>query len=391
VIENLQAEALAAWLADEPGTPAPAEVDAEVLETIFALRPEYAPPHGVTIKHILSSLTDGPLLDPAVAEALQEWLASPAGTPPPPVLPIGVVEATYVLRPERAPALRVGIDDILGELREGPLAESQVIDLGSERVKRRWWANPTMAIAAVAATALFLVGPLSNKADEAAKVGDYIGKGATAGAESPTIQSIEFGAAPATMGGEKKAAPSPSTTPRPIPAALPPPATRELKRPSEPAVMVAAAPPPPPSMEEFAPQFAMESEDLSEAMEHGRGAQEPARQRKARSSGAESPTEDAETEPQLSIEGEEDAPVRVRPLRLDPRIGVLERQAETDQAAGKLEDALRSLELALALPTLTRFDTARLWRRKAVVLAEMGRETDAKHARETAAKLDPTR
>jgi hypothetical protein len=133
----------------------------------------------------------------------------------------------------------------------------------------------------------------------------------------------------------------------------------------------------------------MESEDLSEAMEHGRGAQEPARQRKARRSGKESRTQDAETEPQLSPEG--DAPVRARPLRLDPRIGVLERQTETDQAAGKLEDALRSLELALALPTLTRFDTARLWRRKAVVLAEMGRETDAKHAREMAAKLDPTR
>ena len=70
---------------------------------------------------------------------------------------------------------------------------------------------------------------------------------------------------------------------------------------------------------------------------------------------------------------------------------MFERQADTDQAAGDLDSALQSIELALPLPTLTRFDTARLWRRKAAILTLLGRETDAKHARETAAKLDPTR
>jgi hypothetical protein len=403
VNEKLQAEALAVWLADEPGRPAPAEVDAEVLETIFALRPEYAPPHGVTIEHILSSLTDGPLLDPAVAEALQEWLASPAGTPPPPVLPVGVVEATYVLRPELAPALRVGIDDILGELREGPLAEPQVIDLDAERVKQRWWATPTVAVAAVAATVLFFVGPLSNKADEAAIVGDYIGKSASAVAEAPSLQAIDFKAeSPADNNktlSETSAAPASRSAQR---AAVPPPQSVTVSAPPPPPAAVAAttliesteqmAFTPPPAMEETLE--AMEPPpapipDRSAAAGGGRAESIAKRSRPARHRRDSELDEYAEAEPQISAD--EDAQAEVQSLRLDPRIGVLERQSETDMAAGKLEDALRSLELALVLPTLTRFDTARLWRRKAVVLAEMGRETDAKHARETAAKLDPTR
>ena len=53
--------------------------------------------------------------------------------------------------------------------------------------------------------------------------------------------------------------------------------------------------------------------------------------------------------------------------------------------------SMRATTFATAIPERTRFDTARLWRTKARILTLMGRETDAQHARETAAKLDPTR
>ena len=112
--EIQEAQALADWLADGGGcTPV---LDADVLEAIYALKPALAPDHSVTIDNILDSLTDGPLVDPAVAESLAEWLGSPPGTPPPRNLPIGVVEATYALRPELAPAPRLSIDDVLSGL-----------------------------------------------------------------------------------------------------------------------------------------------------------------------------------------------------------------------------------------------------------------------------------
>ena len=121
--EIQEAQALADWLADGGGcTPV---LDADVLEAIYALKPALAPAHAVTIDDILDSLTDGPLVDPAVAESLAEWLGSPPGTPPPRNLPIGVVEATYALRPELAPAPRLSIDDVLSGPSEGPLAAQE--------------------------------------------------------------------------------------------------------------------------------------------------------------------------------------------------------------------------------------------------------------------------
>ena len=80
-----------------------------------------------------------------------------------------------------------------------------------------------------------------------------------------------------------------------------------------------------------------------------------------------------------------------RPLRLNPALAALEQQSEQAMDEGRFDQALAAIETALAIPERTRFDTARLWRTKARILTLMGRETDAQHARETAAKLDPTR
>jgi len=57
------------------------------------------------------------------ARRLAEWLDGHPGTDPPLDLDPEVVEAVYALRPDLAPAPRVSADDILAELATGPLAE----------------------------------------------------------------------------------------------------------------------------------------------------------------------------------------------------------------------------------------------------------------------------
>jgi hypothetical protein len=224
---------------------------------------------------------------------------------------------------------------------------------------------------------------------------EYIGKNTAAIAEAPAVQSVQFDPSPAPSAQEKKTeasvapAPQARTTEPPAPALNA--QTPEHKTHPEP-MMGSAAPAPPPF--ELTPPIAAPTERTTAAEDRAPIPAKPVR--KTRSRNVESSrraTEAANEEfaDEMASPAEEDAEPTARPLRLDPQIGTLERQAEADQAAGKLDEALRSLELALALPTLNRFDTARIWRRKAVVLALMGRETDAKHARETAAKLDPTR
>lgn len=56
------------------------------------------------------------------ARALADWLEAPPGTDPPEGVDDDVLEAIYALHPERAPAPRVSVDDILAGVGEGPLA-----------------------------------------------------------------------------------------------------------------------------------------------------------------------------------------------------------------------------------------------------------------------------
>lgn len=55
-----QAEQLAQWLAANPGTPPPEDVDPEVIEAVYSLRPELAPPANVDLDDILNSVERGP-------------------------------------------------------------------------------------------------------------------------------------------------------------------------------------------------------------------------------------------------------------------------------------------------------------------------------------------
>ena len=54
------------------------------------------------------------MTDEEQARALALWLEGDVNAPPPPDLDPEVVEAIYALRPERAPAPQLDIDDIPG-------------------------------------------------------------------------------------------------------------------------------------------------------------------------------------------------------------------------------------------------------------------------------------
>jgi tetratricopeptide (TPR) repeat protein len=59
-----QAEQLARWLEANPGTRPPEGMDPEVIEAVYALRPDLAPPARVSVDDILASIETGPLSQP---------------------------------------------------------------------------------------------------------------------------------------------------------------------------------------------------------------------------------------------------------------------------------------------------------------------------------------
>jgi len=212
--EIQEAQALADWLADGGGrTPV---LDDDVLEAIYALRPELAPAPAVTISDVLDSLTDGPLVDPVVAKSLAEWLSSPPGTPPPRNLPIGVVEATYALRPDLAPAPRVSIADVLDGLSEGPLAaqetpplrviEPQTVTEPANAPSGRW-ANlgSTRAWGAVALAAAILLTVIPDSATVLNAPSPYESE---AIADAPVLHDVSFGNEPPETEAEREPAPT---------------------------------------------------------------------------------------------------------------------------------------------------------------------------------------
>lgn len=207
--ETLQAQALADWLADGgAGTPA---LDDDVLEAIYALKPELAPPHRLTVEAVLDSVVEGPLVDPAVAQALAEWLRAAPGTPPPQSLPIGVVETTYALRPELAPAPRLSIDDVLEGLSDGPLAAPSTPRLSTvstptssvDAPPPRRWANlgGTRAWGAVALAAAILLTVIPDSATVLNAPSPYE-SGAIA--DAPVLHDVSFGSKPSVAAEERE-------------------------------------------------------------------------------------------------------------------------------------------------------------------------------------------
>ena len=127
--ETHEAQLLAHWLEGDPGSsaPTPGALDAAVVETVYALRPDRAPAHRVTLDDILDAVDEGPFgrtettQDREQSTALAHFLdrqATGESHPEP-----ESTEAVYALCPDRAPAHRVTLDDIFDAVDEGPFAQ----------------------------------------------------------------------------------------------------------------------------------------------------------------------------------------------------------------------------------------------------------------------------
>ncbi|MCK6524537.1 hypothetical protein L6R49_24285 [Myxococcota bacterium] len=81
--EDRQASTLADWLEAGPGAPPPEELDPEVIEATYALRPSMAPPARVSLDDILAGVTTGPFARHAapLPDAAPEALPAPANAP----------------------------------------------------------------------------------------------------------------------------------------------------------------------------------------------------------------------------------------------------------------------------------------------------------------------
>jgi hypothetical protein len=116
------------------------------------------------------------------AQALARWLEEHPGQAPPPDVDPEVIEALYALRPDLAPPPNVRIEDIFAAVESGPFATAkdreddvteEVVSLAAERAKRvtheaapapavrkaPWWSSPGMGALAAAALALIVILP----------------------------------------------------------------------------------------------------------------------------------------------------------------------------------------------------------------------------------------
>ena len=123
--ENREAQALARWLEEHPGQAPPPDVDPEVIEALYALRPDLAPPPNVRIEDILGAVDSGPF---ATAKDAEEEMITEE------VVSLAAERAKRVPN-EVAPASRPPV-------RQAP-----------------WWSAPGMGALAAAALALVVILP----------------------------------------------------------------------------------------------------------------------------------------------------------------------------------------------------------------------------------------
>ncbi len=418
--EIQEAQALADWL-DEGGGHPPA-LEPEVLETIYALKPDLAPAHQLTVEEVLDSLVEGPLVDPAIAKALAEWLNSDPGTPPPRLLPIGVVETAYALRPDLAPAPSISIDDVLNSLETGPLVSAPkdatpvrlVAGSNSDhdaQTHRSGWAamrSPRVwGAMAMAAAVLLTVRPDSAEvlnapspyeSDAIADVpvlhevgfsGEPVVKEKAEAPEATERAMAEDNAAPSrppaaaepTRKQRHKSAPKASPTRRSAaPAPAPKPASTPEPEPIPPPPVLAvaenAALPPPMPQAEAAPAMDMATdEDGAMSVEEYRDDAEPRRmpttavpRTRAALGWAQPESGGTDTFSAASAPEDDGAPARAL------------RRAEQLKREGQFSAALETVDNALSTHKTNRRLKIKLLRLKVAILEAMGRETDAQQA-----------
>ncbi len=154
-----QADRLARWLDEHPGSAPPADLDEEVLEAIYLLRPDLAPAASLNIDDILAEITTGPFAAPQAQDPAAQLAAPPLEDEP------EAYEREEEETAERGPE---------EETEEG----GQVIPLAPRRRWRAWMWSSAGALAA-AAMALVVVRP-------------YLGTGVPEQAVMAPAQSTEL-------------------------------------------------------------------------------------------------------------------------------------------------------------------------------------------------------
>jgi hypothetical protein len=127
VSENHEAQALARWLEEHPGQAPPPDVDPEVIEALYALRPDLAPPPDVRIEDIFAAVESGPFHTAHATTADEEE----------------VTEEVVSLAAERAKRV-----------------PNEVAPASQPPVRRAsWWSAPGAGALAAAALALVVILP----------------------------------------------------------------------------------------------------------------------------------------------------------------------------------------------------------------------------------------
>jgi hypothetical protein len=186
--EELQASAVAAWLDAGGEAPPPAGVDPDVLEAVYALRPERAPAPQLDLDALLDSVRTGPLANQltgpvaegravAPAEGVLATAASPAQAAPQlrDAAPRSAESARSAAEdaPHAIPSPELGDAPAVGANRpmSTPGADSRARTAAGEgssarsRAWRQWFAGGAIGSLAAAAAALVVLGgpPTSNE------------------------------------------------------------------------------------------------------------------------------------------------------------------------------------------------------------------------------------
>ncbi len=123
MIDPRQEALLAQWL-DDPTSGPPEGLEGDVVESMIALRPELAPPPGVSLDDILAGVTEGP----------------------------------FAAHPDAAPTSLISDEELEARRSQMPATQADLIDLAAVRRRRRriWGGVGTLAAAALV---LFIIVP----------------------------------------------------------------------------------------------------------------------------------------------------------------------------------------------------------------------------------------
>jgi hypothetical protein len=161
--EQTQAEALARWLEAGPDELPDPDMDAQVIESVVALRPEMAPPASLDIADLLARPeVEAMLAAGAEAPRLARWLSGEGRAR---ALDRDVAETVHSLSPHLAPAPRVDIDQILSRVQSGPLAAPADVVLLRPRWRAWWGMGGGALLAAAAVAAIFLTTALPRRSE----------------------------------------------------------------------------------------------------------------------------------------------------------------------------------------------------------------------------------